>query len=56
MQYPILTRIRAKGLFKWFKKDKFILEYEYVKLTGDWDNGIITGILATGDKPILVEK
>lgn len=52
---PILTRIRAKGWLKWFKKDQFRLEYEYVTLTGDWDNAIIRGLLMAGDRPIMVE-
>lgn len=56
MQRPVLTVIKAKGLFKWFKCDQFTLEYGYVTLSGDWNESILTGMLLAGDKPIIIEK
>lgn len=53
---PVLTIIKAKGLFKWFKCDQFMLEYGYVTLSGDWNENILTGMLLAGDRPIMIEK
>lgn len=56
IQGPKLIRIRAKGFFKWFKKDRFILEYSHLRLTGEWSDQIIIGCLMAGDRPIYSEE
>lgn len=55
IQRPKLTRIKAKGWLKWFKRDQYILEYEFVKVTGEWNDDIVPNILMAGDRPIYRE-
>lgn len=46
----IVTRIKPKGLFKWFKNDGMIIEYPHMIITGEWDNLIIETMLRIGDR------
>lgn len=48
-----LTIVRSKGLFKWFKKDKFVLETEYTRLSGKYSEELLSSMLMAGIRPIV---